>query len=136
MLFETSCQNATLPFRATVNSAGYDFYASEDFVVPAKGQTIVQTGIRTNFPQGIVLFLKSRSGLAAKSWLSTEAGVIDADYRGLVGVILRNMSDEDFHGSIGDRICQGVFLTLASECYPEATAAVERVGGFGSTGSN
>lgn len=134
MLFETTSSASKIPTRGSAYSAGYDFYASEDFCVPAQGRTLVKTGITSNFSPGVVLFLKSRSGLSVKHGINTEAGVIDADYRGLIGIALSNNSDVDYAGVAGDRISQGVFLKLAEECYPEDPSLASRDGGYGSTG--
>jgi dUTP pyrophosphatase len=134
MLFEATSSTAKIPVRGSIFSAGYDFFASEDFIIPARGRCLVKTDIKSNFNPGIVLFMKSRSGLAVKNGIYTEAGVIDADYRGLIGVALNNTSDEMYEGHIGDRISQGVFLKLAEECYPLEIDLDVRDGGFGSTG--
>lgn len=78
-----------------------------------------------------------RSGLAAKHGIDTLAGVIDADYRGQVGVILANLSDTDFEIKIGDRIAQLIVEKIAM---PEVVVvekleeSVRGAGGFGSTG--
>lgn len=78
-----------------------------------------------------------RSGLAAKHGIDTMAGVIDADYRGPVGVILANLSDDDFSIKTGDRIAQ---LIVEKICMPEVVVvqkleeSVRGAGGFGSTG--
>ena len=138
MLFEGISATAIVPKRGSAEAAGYDFYADENFVILPHGKTLIKTGIRTNFGPGIVLFLKSRSGLAVKSGVYTEAGVIDSDYKGEVCVALSNNTDVEYTGSIGDRISQGVFLRLADECYPafsaSSDASVRGDSGFGSTG--
>jgi dUTP pyrophosphatase len=78
-----------------------------------------------------------RSGLAYKHGIDTLAGVIDADYRGPVGVILANLSDTDFEVKIGDRIAQLVVEKIAMPNVVVVDALEESVrgaGGFGSTG--
>jgi dUTP pyrophosphatase len=78
-----------------------------------------------------------RSGLAHKHGIDTLAGVIDADYRGPVGVILANLSDNDFEVKVGDRIAQ---LIVEKIVMPEIVVvqkleeSVRGAGGFGSTG--
>lgn len=134
-MFSQATPTAKPPVRATTSSAGYDFFSDEDFCVPARGQAIVSTGVYSHFKPDTVLFLKSRSGLAAKSCLSTEAGVIDSDYEGVIKVVLRNASDTDYHGKAGDKISQGVFLLLSMDYYPPEILETRGDGGFGSTGS-
>ena len=85
-------------------------------------------------------FLKSRSGLASKKWLEVGAGVIDADYRGEVKVLLHNHSDEDVVFNYGDRIAQLCIIKI-SEADVEPVMSLDELGdtsrgtdGFGSTG--
>lgn len=90
--------------------------------------------VLTIYPDGRVA---PRSGLAHKHGIDTLAGVIDADYRGPVGVILANLSDKDFEIKIGDRIAQ---LIVEKIVMPEVVVvqkleeSVRGAGGFGSTG--
>ena len=85
----------------------------------------------------VLFFVAPRSGLAWKYSIDVGAGVIDADYRGPVGVILFNHSDVDFEVKVGDRIAQ---LIIEKIITPEVVEvedldSTERgVGGFGSTG--
>lgn len=88
-------------------------------------------------PAGTYGRVAPRSGLAAKHGIDTMAGVIDADYRGQVGVILANLSDTDFEIKEGDRIAQ---LIIEKIVMPEVVVveklaeSVRGAGGFGSTG--
>ncbi len=88
--------NAKLPTRGSALAAGYDLYASEDKVVPKRGRAAVQTGVRLAVPVGCYGRVAPRSGLASKHGIDVGAGVVDADYRGLLGVLLFNFTDEDF----------------------------------------
>lgn len=83
-----------VPTRGTPYSAGYDIFPSEPSVVSAGTRAVVPTNLRVEIPWGYYLKLKSRSGLAIK-WIDTEAGVIDADFRGPIGVVIHNHSDKD-----------------------------------------
>ena len=97
---------AAIPRRGTEDAAGYDIVSSEETVVPAKGKTVVKTGISIAVPDGCYGRLAPRSGLAVKKYIDVGAGVIDADYRGEIGVVLFNHSEEDFQIKQGDRIAQ------------------------------
>ncbi|KTW32055.1 deoxyuridine 5'-triphosphate nucleotidohydrolase [Pneumocystis jirovecii RU7] len=128
---------AITPKRGSLYAAGYDIYSSCDTVVPAHGKALVDTDIAIAVPSGTYGRIAPRSGLALKASISTGAGVIDADYRGQVKVLLFNHGNEDFQIKYGDRIAQ---LILEKICTPEV-AVVEYLeetsrgsGGFGSTG--
>lgn len=134
-------ENATLPTRGSVLSAGYDIYASEEAVIPAQGQGLVGTDISVAVPIGTYGRVAPRSGLAVKHGISTGAGVIDADYRGEVKVVLFNHSQKDFQIQKGDRIAQLVLERIVMADIKQITAeeldtTARGEGGFGSTGKN
>lgn len=87
---------AKLPTRGSALAAGYDLYSSEKVVLPRGGRKVVQTGICLAIPTGHYGRVAPRSGLASKHGIDTGAGVIDEDYRGLLGVLLFNFGDSDF----------------------------------------
>eukprot|EP00475_Leptophrys_vorax_P030289 TRINITY_DN4526_c0_g1_i1.p2 TRINITY_DN4526_c0_g1~~TRINITY_DN4526_c0_g1_i1.p2 ORF type:complete len:170 (-),score=41.13 TRINITY_DN4526_c0_g1_i1:584-1033(-) len=130
-------ETATLPSRGSVHAAGYDLSSAVNTVVPARGKALVATDIAIALPEGVYGRVAPRSGLAWKKHIDVGAGVIDRDYRGNVGVILFNHSNEDLQVNVGDRVAQ-----LILERYE--TAEVVQVddlddtergeGGFGSTG--
>jgi dUTP pyrophosphatase len=97
---------ATLPSRGSEQSAGYDLSSARDGVVPAHGKRVVETDISIRVPEGTYGRIAPRSGLASRHFIDVGAGVIDRDYRGNVGVILFNHSDDDFTFRVGDRIAQ------------------------------
>lgn len=134
-------ESATLPTRGSVLSAGYDIYASEEAIIPAQGQGLVGTDISVAVPIGTYGRVAPRSGLAVKHGISTGAGVIDADYRGEVKVVLFNHSQKDFTIQKGDRIAQLVLEKIVMAEIKQITAeeldtTVRGEGGFGSTGKN
>lgn len=134
-------ENATLPTRGSVLSAGYDIYASEEAVIPAQGQGLVGTDISVAVPIGTYGRVAPRSGLAVKNGISTGAGVIDADYRGEVKVVLFNHAQKDFTIQKGDRIAQLVLEKIVMADIKQITAeeldiTARGEGGFGSTGKN
>lgn len=75
-------------------------FSAHDIVIPAQGKTIVATDIAIAVPEGHYGRVAPRSGLAAKHHLDTGAGVIDADYRGPVGVVMFNFSKVDYEGTL------------------------------------
>ncbi|TLD26259.1 deoxyuridine 5'-triphosphate nucleotidohydrolase [Venturia nashicola] len=128
---------AKAPTRGSAFAAGYDIYSSEDTTVPARGKAMVSTSISIAVPAGTYGRIAPRSGLAAKHSIDTGAGVIDADYRGEVKVILFNFSDTNFAIKEGDRIAQ----LIVERIYTPEVVVVEKLedsvrgaGGFGSTG--
>ena len=79
-------------------------HAIHEGKVPARGKSLVGTGLAFGIPEGNYGRIAPRSGLAAKNSIDVGAGVIDSDYRGEVKVLLFNFSDEDFSFNEGDRI--------------------------------
>ncbi|GMF33897.1 unnamed protein product [Phytophthora fragariaefolia] len=128
---------AILPSRGSSLAAGLDLSAAYDAVIPAGGKGLVKTDLVIAVPDGCYARVAPRSGLALKKFIDTGAGVIDADYRGNVGVILFNHAAEDFPVKRGDRVAQ---LILEKIEYPEIQEVDEiedtarGAGGFGSTG--
>lgn len=128
---------AKAPTKGSAFAAGHDLYSARDVVIPARGRARVDTDISIAVPAGTYGRIAPRSGLAAKHGIDTLAGVIDADYRGQVGVILANLSDADFEIKVGDRIAQ---LIVERIVMPEVVVvekldeSVRGAGGFGSTG--
>jgi len=101
---------AIIPTRANLNDAGYDLYALEDTQVGVNNHKLVKTGISMAIPAGFAGLIWPRSGLAYKNGLDVFAGVIDAGYRGDVGVILYNSrTDSSYQIRKGDRIAQILF---------------------------
>lgn len=130
---------ATLPTRGSALAAGYDLYALEDAVIPGQGQGLVSTDVSVIVPFGTYGRVAPRSGLAVKHGISTGAGVVDADYRGEIKVVLFNHAKADFAISKGDRIAQLVLEKIVMAEIQQISAdelvATERgEGAFGSTG--
>lgn len=138
-----------MPQRSTDGSAGYDFVALEDVVIPSMwsqttqdGSTIVPTGVKAKFPKNVVLKLFSRSSLAIKKGLLlvNGTGVIDSDYHGNkkndgeIMFAFRNISRVDVQIKKGDKIGQGVFEPVLFT-KDDNTEGKVREGGIGSTGA-
>ncbi|WP_264559795.1 dUTP diphosphatase [Flavobacterium sp. N2270] len=130
-----------LPNYETIASAGMDLRANitESIVLNPLGRTIVKTGIFIELPIGFEAQVRPRSGLAAKNGITVlnSPGTVDADYRGEIGVILVNLSNEDFTIENGERIAQLVIAKheRAEWIHVEELSETSRgEGGFGSTG--
>ncbi|HLU51713.1 MAG TPA: dUTP diphosphatase [Flavobacteriaceae bacterium] len=130
-----------LPNYGTEASAGMDLRADlkEPIVLKPLERTIVKTGLFIELPIGYEAQVRPRSGLAAKHGITVlnAPGTIDADYRGEIGVILVNLSPNDFTIQNGDRIAQLVIAKheRAEWTQVDVLSDTERgQGGFGSTG--
>ncbi|TXG53126.1 hypothetical protein EZV62_022295 [Acer yangbiense] len=130
-------EKAVLPSRGSPLAAGYDLSSATETKVPAGGKALVPTDLNIAIPVGTYARVAPRSGLAWKHSIDVGAGVIDADYRGPVGVILFNYSDADFEVKVGDRIAQLIIEKITTPDVLEVEdldSTVRGEGGFGSTG--
>ena len=132
-----------LPAYATEQSAGMDLRAnlSEPIVLKPLERCLVPTGLFIALPAGYEAQVRPRSGLAFKKGITVlnAPGTIDADYRGEVGVILVNLSGEDFVVQDGDRIAQMIFNQYGKADFVEVDTLDETergAGGFGHTGKS
>lgn len=130
-----------LPQYATPQSAGMDLRANIDAPITLRPmeRCLIPTGIYISLPPGFEAQVRPRSGLALKSGIGVlnSPGTIDADYRGEVGVILVNLSTEDFTIHDGDRIAQMVVARheqAAWECVETLDETERGAGGFGHSG--
>lgn len=130
-----------LPAYATLHAAGMDLRANlnESITLKPLERKLIPTGLFIELPVGYEAQIRPRSGLALKKGITVlnSPGTIDADYRGEIGVILINLSNEDFEIVDGERICQ---MVVAAHEQVEWTAVEELgetergAGGFGHTG--
>ena len=129
---------ALLPKRGSDLAAGYDIHALTPIIIPAHGKALVSTGLSFAIPPGNYGRVAPRSGLAAKHFIDTGAGVIDADYRGEVKILLFNFGDKDYEVKAQDRIAQLIIEkytpTEVEEVEGELQETKRGAGGFGSTG--
>ncbi len=128
-----------LPDYKTIGSAGMDIRANENCVLKPMERRAVKTGLFIQLPLGSEAQIRPRSGLALKNGITclNSPGTIDSDYRGEIGVILANLSNEDFEIKIGDRIAQMVVARHETVQWEEAEKLEDSergAGGFGSTG--
>ena len=129
------------PNYETEGAAGMDLKANIESAITLKPlqRAIVKTGIFIALPTGFEAQVRPRSGLAAKKGITVlnSPGTVDADYRGEIGVILVNLSNEDFIINDGERIAQLVIAKHERVNWKEVSVLTETErgsGGFGSTG--
>lgn len=130
-----------LPNYQTIASAGMDLRAnlSEPITLNPLERAIIKTGLFLELPIGVEAQVRPRSGLAANKGITVlnSPGTIDADYRGEIGVILVNLSNEPFVVENGERIAQLIITKHERAEWIEVQELSETsrgVGGFGSTG--
>ncbi len=130
-----------IPTYETKGSAGMDLRANieESITLKPLDRVIVKTGLFIALPVGFEAQVRPRSGLAAKKGITVlnAPGTIDSDYRGEIGVILVNISNEEFHIKDGERIAQLVIAKHEQITWTEVEKLIEterNTGGFGSTG--
>ena len=130
-----------LPNYETIASAGMDLRANidESIILKPLERAIVKTGLFMELPVGFEAQVRPRSGLAAKKGITVlnSPGTIDADYRGEVGVILVNLSNNDFEIQDGERVAQMVVAKHEQIQWVETVeleSSDRGAGGFGSTG--
>ena len=130
-----------LPNYETIASAGMDLRANltESITLKSLERTIVKTGLFIELPIGFEAQVRPRSGLAAKNGITVlnSPGTVDADYRGEIGVILVNLSQDDFIIENGERIAQLIIAKHERAEWIEVQELSETSrgeGGFGSTG--
>ncbi|MBQ1546462.1 MAG: deoxyuridine 5'-triphosphate nucleotidohydrolase [Clostridia bacterium] len=130
-----------LPRRATVGSAGYDFFSPFNITVEAGGSVVIPTGIRCHMDEGWVLMLFPRSGLGFKTGmhLANTVGIIDADYYYSDNeghILVKIVNDSSLAANLtlqsGGAFCQGIFLPFGI-AEGDDTSEI-RNGGFGSSG--
>ena len=129
------------PSYETLLSAGMDLRAniSESLRLKPLERVIVKTGLFIALPAGLEAQVRPRSGLAAKKGITVlnSPGTVDADYRGEIGVILVNLSNEEFLVKDGERIAQLVIAKHEQITWEEVSILDKTKrgeGGFGSTG--
>ncbi len=133
-----SYENIILPKRATSGSAGYDFFAPEEFTLSPNQTIKIPTGIRVRIDEGWVLKLYPRSSLGFKYRLSLDntVGIIDSDYfnadnEGHIFIKMTNCGSSPLKVEKQQAFAQGIFVEYGITVDDQATSS--RTGGFGST---
>ncbi len=139
---EAGCEDLPLPKAASKYASGIDLYAaaSQGVIEIRPGEReLISTGIKISIPVGYEAQVRPRSGLAIQYGITVlnSPGTIDADYRGVIKVILINLGKEIFRVNRGDRIAQLVIQRVSSPDLQEVKnldSTVRGDGGFGHTG--
>ena len=130
-------KGAIKPTKAHHTDAGYDLYARDTQIVPAKESATFDTGVHIELMPGTVGMIKSKSGLNIKHGITSE-GVVDAGYVGSIVVKLYNHSGYDYKVNAGDKITQLVIMPLAYVGELDVVDHLEETDrgndGFGSSG--
>lgn len=143
LFIKLEVEGSKMPSYGSEYAAGMDITSCEKVTVPSHGRALVSTGFSVSMDSDIMdkyyLRIAPRSGLAVKNGLTTGAGVIDSDYRGIVKVLLFNHGDEDYVVNVGDRIAQMIMERIMRPHFVQTDTHEESsrgTGGFGSTGNN
>jgi dUTP pyrophosphatase len=129
--------NILLPKRGTIGSAGYDFFANDNYNVEPNQIAKIWTDVKAYMQDNEVLLLDVRSSMGGKFMLANTIGVIDASYYsnenndGCIGVFLKNISNTPILIKKGEAIAQGIFINYLTTDDDNVTET--RKGGFGST---
>lgn len=129
-----------LPTRGTKNSAGYDFYSPDEYIVRPNEIVKIWTDIKAYMQSDEFLMLNVRSSMGGKFMLANTIGVVDSDYYsnidndGNIGFFLKNISDQTQLIKQGERIGQGIFIKYLK--INNDNTISERKGGIGSTNEN
>ncbi|KAI8352574.1 dUTP diphosphatase [Mortierella sp. GBAus27b] len=137
LLVKRMSEKARIPTRGSKQAAGFDLYSAKAMIIPAKSRDVVPTDLKIALPEGTYGRVAPRSGLAVKHFIDVGAGVVDADYRGELGIVLFNFGEKEFAIKEGDRIAQLVIEKIHM-CDAEEVEDLDTTergsGGFGSTG--
>lgn len=137
MLFEKIHPDAQLPKKNFESDAGWDLFAVESQVIPARLTAVVPVGLKLAYLEpGYWIRVESRSGLSFKYNILAHPGVIDQNYRGDLGVFLYNHGNSDYTVNKGDRIAQLVvhFNIQMSAGFGAVQPTDRGEKGFGSSG--
>jgi dUTP pyrophosphatase len=134
----------SMPIRAHPTDAGADLRATTSYSIYPNEQKTIGTGVAVKIPEGYVGLVFSRSSMGKVAvTLANSVGVIDADYRGEIKVMIKNYGEDIFRVEVGDRIAQLVICPIVTPEFvaftgeDEAWSKTSRgLGGFGSSGKS
>ena len=132
-------EDMTTPHYAHPGDAGIDLRSAEEMVLKAGETKVVPAGIKMAIPEGYVGLVWDKSGHAAKRSIHTMAGVIDSGYRGEIGVVMKNLGNEDFQITKDMKIAQILIQPVVQANLIESNDLDDTnrgEGGFGSTGDH
>ena len=113
-IFPAVVRKGNQPHQATPGSVGYDLFTPIDFQIQPKEQKTVFVDLAIAPPEGYYAQLMSKSGLMVLYGLEVKAGVIDPDFTGNIGVVLKNNSDQPIERLVGEQIAQLLFIKVAT----------------------
>ena len=119
--FQKLSVKAISPHQATPGSVGYDLLTPVDFRIQPKEQKTVFIDLAITPPEGYYTQLMSKSGLTVLYKLEVKAGVIDPDFTGNIGVVLKNNSDQPIEHLVGEQIAQLLFIKVATPTLIQVT---------------
>ena len=120
--FQKLSEKAISPHQATPGSVGYDLFTPADFRIQPKEQKTVFIDLAITPPEGYYAQLMSKSGLTVLYELEVKAGVIDPDFTGNIGVVLKNNSDQPIEHLAGEQIAQLLFIKVATPTLVQVTS--------------
>ena len=123
--FQKLSKKAISPHQATPGSVGYDLFTPIDFQIQPKEQKTVFIDLAIAPPEGYYAQLMSKSGLMVLYELEVKAGVIDPDFTGNIGVVLKNNSDQPIERLAGEQIAQLLFIKVATPTLIQVTSLVK-----------
>lgn len=136
---EYDATDIQMPIRATLKSAGYDFFSPIEFTIEANGVYLIWTNIKAKMLDDEFLMLCTTSGMGKRGIkLTNSVGIVDADYYsninndGNIGFSLQNTLNQPYTFKKGEKIGQGIFMKFLP-CTEDNVKNVERTGGYGST---
>ncbi|KKT20690.1 MAG: DUTPase, dut [Parcubacteria group bacterium GW2011_GWB1_43_8] len=135
--FQKILDEAIIPHYAHQGDAGMDIFSVEETIIKSGERKSVRTGVKMELAEGFVALVWDKSGLALKNGIKTMAGVIDSGYRGEIGVVLANLSGQDYKIEKGQKIAQMLIQKVERaeiEEVKELSETKRGAGGFGSTG--
>ena len=130
--FQKLSEKPIIPHQATPGSVGYDLFTPIDFQIQPKEQKTVFIDLAITPPEGYYAQLMSKSGLMVLYELEVKAGVIDPDFTGNIGVVLKNNSDQPIERLVGEQIAQLLFIKIATPILIQVTSlARTKLGEYG-----
>lgn len=130
--------DAQLPAYQTPGAAGFDLCSVDNYTIPAGASASIRTGVGIEIPDGHMLRIVGRSGLAFKHDIAAHVGTVDADFRGEIRVKLWNLGTTPFEIRVGDRIAQAILVPIVTAELTWSngftTETLRGADGFGSTG--
>jgi len=135
--FKKTNPDAQLPKKNNPTDTGFDLYAVEDKLIPARGSAVVDNGLQVAYiSPGYWIRIESRSGMSFKHGLLAHPGIIDQEYRSGLAIKIYNHSDTDYQIKKGDKIAQAViYYNIDIDLsWGEVQESVRGTNGLGSSG--